>query len=428
MNQEKLQIREARDVKTKAERRALRKEKNNKKGKKAKKDKKSNKGKKAAKKSKKAKKGKQVKKEKKSKKAMKKQKKAGKEERKKKTMRGSARQTTCNADEECLSLASKYMKQVKDKVKNFMAQKGRIEKATSLANSKAGKKGDFSADLARLKEAGGGNSSALKCQGKESGAGQAAIKVAVDALEACQNNIKAACETENPVYNSTEADTCEKKMKKFSDAVEACTKEQDATKICACWKKAELKTASEEILNCDLKDKNAEFVKYRTSCIKSFSTCRQTQDNASSIIFSCSPANSADKLLAKLKGLMDNKDSIDKLSATAKSKSSGSRIKRAASCSSFIVSCKKVAELALEFISSPKIKEMADAANADPPAACTPDEKLSLKATVSSLEKASAAAGAAISEVQATLQGKNLLMKCLNYLLLIYSTIEVKKL
>lgn len=340
---------------------------------------------------------------------MKKQEKAGEEEREKKTMRGSVRQTTtCNADEECLALASKYMKQVKDKVRNFNAQKARIEKASSLAASKAGKKGDFSADLVRLKEAGGGNSSALKCQGQETGAGQVALKGAVDALEACQNNIRAACETDKPVYNSTEADACETKMKTFSDAVDGCTKETDATKVCACWKKADLKTASEEIANCTLTDKNVEFVKYRTSCIKSFSSCRQTQDNASSIIFSCSPANSADKLLARLKGVTDNKDSIDKLSATAKSKSSGSRIKRAASCSSFIASCIKVSKLALEFISSPKIKEMADAANADPPAACTPEEKLSLTAAVSSLDEASASAAAAISEIQTTLEGKKL--------------------
>ena len=339
---------------------------------------------------------------------MKKQKKVGEEERKKETMRGSVRQTACNADEECLALASKYIKQVKDKVKNFNVQKARIDKASSLATSKAGKKGDFSADLARLKEAGGGNSSALKCQGQETGAGQGALKGAVVALEACQDNIKAACENEKPVYNSTEADACETKMKTFSDAVDGCIKETDATKVCACWKKANLKTASEEIANCTLTDKNVEFVKYRTSCIKSFSTCRQAQDNASSIIFSCSPANSADKLLAKLKGVTDNKDSIDKLSATAKSKSSGSRIKRAASCSSFIASCIKVSKLALEFISSPKIKEMADAANADPPAACTPEEKLSLTAAVSSLDKASASAAAAISEIQTTLEGKKL--------------------
>jgi len=362
-----------------------------------------------SKKAEKAKKGKKVKQEKKSKKAMKEQEKVGEEEREKKTMNGSVKQTTtCNADEECLALASKYIKQVKDKVVNFNAQKARIDKASSLATSKGGKKGDFSADLARLKEAGGGNSSALKCQGKETGAGQGALKGAVVALEACQNNIKAACETDKPVYNSTEADACETKMKAFSDAVDGCTKETDATKVCACWKKADLKTASEKIANCTLTDKNAEFVKYRTSCIKSFSTCRQAQDNASSVIVSCNPANSADKLLATLKGVTDNKDSIDKLSATAKSKSSGSRIKRAASCSSFIASCKKVSEMALEFISSPKIKEMADAANADPPASCTPAEKLSLTAAISSLDKASEAAKAAISEIQTTLEGKKL--------------------
>jgi len=64
--------------------------------------------------------------------------------------------------------------------------------------------------------------------------------------------------------------------------------------------------------------------------------------------------------------------------------------------------------MALEFISSPKIKEMADAANADPPASCTPAEKLSLTAAISSLDKASEAAKAAISEIQTTLEGKKL--------------------
>ena len=327
-----------------------------------------------------------------------------------KVQQKAVRQTTCSSDEECLTLATKYLKTIKDKVVNFNAQKARIEKSGKLALSKAGKKGDFTTDLSNLKDVGGGNTSALTCQGNSNGTGQAALKDAVDKLTACQDSIKAACETGLPPYNQTAADACATKMATLSALADNCTKITDSTKVCACWKSVALKTASDAIANCSLTTENSNYTKFKNTCTSSFSTCRQTQDLTSSVIYSCSSVNSPDKLLAKLKDVTDNKASIDKLTTTANSKATGARMKRAASCADFITACKKVADLALNAIFSPDVKKMADAANADPPTLCTAAEKDILKTAVTSLGKASTAASAAIATVQSSLEGKVFLL------------------
>ena len=209
----------------------------------------------------------------------------------------SAKQTTCNADEQCLDLAVKYMKQVKDTVKNYNAQKSRIEKLSTLPSSKAGKKGDFTSDLTNLKDAGGGNLSALTCQGNTTGPGQAALKDAVDKLTACPNSIKSACETGLPSYNKTVTDNCAKAMTTLSVAVTACTLITDATKVCACWKAANIKSASDAITNCSLKDTNTNFITFKNACTASFADCRKTQDSASSVLYACNAGNSPANLI-----------------------------------------------------------------------------------------------------------------------------------
>lgn len=372
-----------------------------KKGKKTRNTRKTKKGKKINKNLKKKQRS-QKKKDEKKKKNGKKSEQKGKKQKKNKKSTKSVRQT-CNADPDCLTLAVKYMKAVKDKVKNFNAQKSRIEKFQKLSTSKAGKKGAFDMDLSRLKEAGGGNASALTCQGKGSGSGQEAIKGAVDKLTACKDNIKAKCETDKPAYNKTEADACSTKMEAISTAVETCTKETDAKKICICWKAADIKAAFEAISSCTLATTNTAVATFKKACTASFAECRQTQDTASSVIFACNAANTADKLVAKLKTVTENKESVDKLTETAQSKAT-KRIKRAASCGDFIKNSKMVADMAKNFIASPKIKEKADAINNDPPASCTEDEKATLISdVVTALVEASSSAIDAIATIQADL-------------------------
>ena len=57
------------------------------------------------------------------------------------------------------------MKTLQNKVRNYKNQKSRIEKFIKLTGNKGDKKGDYKNLLSKVREAGGGNASALKCQG-----------------------------------------------------------------------------------------------------------------------------------------------------------------------------------------------------------------------------------------------------------------------
>ena len=315
----------------------------------------------------------------------------------------STRQTTCTSDAACLELAVKYMKQVKDNVRNFNAQKSRIEKFLSLGSSKAGKKGEFDLDLSWLKEAGGGNASALKCQ--NASAGEAAIKEAIANLASCPETIKAACETNRPAYDKAAADDCAAKMSALVAAVDKCFPSGG----CTCWKAADIKAASDAIANCSLVASNGDLTKFKNNCTSSFSACRQVQDKSSSIMFACNGGNTPEKLIAKLKTVTDNKAALEGLKTDATAQSNKNRIKRAASCGDFIRNCNKVAELAKESISNPTISSTIAAIRADLPTTCTADEKAILSGTVlTALTSAVATADVAIAQIQNDISGKKL--------------------
>ena len=313
----------------------------------------------------------------------------------------STRQTTCTSDSQCLELAVKYLKQVKDNVKNFNTQKSRIEKFLSLGTSKAGKKGEFASDLSWLKEAGGGNASALKCQNASAGA--AAITEAVANLESCPETIKAACETKAPAYDKAAADDCAVKMTALVTAVDKCV----SSGGCTCWKAADIKKASDAIANCSLVAINGESTKFKNNCTSSFSACRQVQDKSSSILFACNGGSTPDKLIAKLKTVTDNKAALEGLKTDATAQSNKNRIKRAASCGDFISNCNKVAELAKESISNPSISSTVAAIRANLPTTCTASEKATLAGTVlTALTSAVTIADGAIAQIQNDIASK----------------------
>merc|ERR1712037_750853 len=85
------------------------------------------------------------------------------------------RSSSC-MNETCINTAMSYMKIMKDRVSNFLRQKTRITKFQTTAGNKAGKKGLFGPILNRIREAGGGNSSNLKCNGDNSSAGATQIQ------------------------------------------------------------------------------------------------------------------------------------------------------------------------------------------------------------------------------------------------------------
>merc|ERR1712079_421692 len=96
---------------------------------------------------------------------------------------------------------------MKDKVSNFFKQKTRIGKYNDTSNNKAGKKGIFGPILNRIREAGGGNSSNLKCNGNNSSPGAKQLKNLTESLFKCEENINKSCNADiAPLREVREAD------------------------------------------------------------------------------------------------------------------------------------------------------------------------------------------------------------------------------
>merc|ERR1719225_880738 len=172
--------------------------------------KKSRKSRKQKKKSRKAKK-----KSRKGKKNSRKQKRKQTKGKRKNGRKSQARQNKC-MNESCINTAMSYMKIMKDKVSNFLRQKTRVSKYSTTSGNKAGKKGLFGPILNRIREAGGGNSSNLKCNGDNAGAGAKQLANLTSLLGACEEDIHTACSESHPSINQTEHDLCEAEMASFA--------------------------------------------------------------------------------------------------------------------------------------------------------------------------------------------------------------------
>merc|ERR1719477_204628 len=226
----------------------------------------------------------------------------------------SQRATAC-MNETCINTAMSYMKIMKDKVSNFLRQKTRVGKYSTTSANKHGKKGLFGPILNRIREAGGGNSSNLKCNGDNSSAGAKQLANLTALLGACEDNINASCSANQPSINQTEHDLCEAAMTAFADGTKECQKKTGA-EACACWTNSTLETQVAEVKKCDISDDNKAMTKAKKECTSAFGKCRKVEDSVSESLSACSPANTKSRATADIKQGLKNKAAVTK--ATAK--------------------------------------------------------------------------------------------------------------
>ena len=98
----------------------------------------------------------------------------------------------------CVAMAVGYMKK-NDMVRNFEAQKKRLERFVKQANSKANKSADFAPLIVKLTALGGGNSSNLLCNGNGTNSGAVLLKNLTTGLGKCNASITAECKTNSVV-------------------------------------------------------------------------------------------------------------------------------------------------------------------------------------------------------------------------------------
>jgi len=393
--------------------------KNNKKSAKGKNKKKGNrKSKKAGKKNKKTKSKKNRKsKSKKNKKNKRKQKNKGKKSKKnkknsrknkrkggKKKATKSFRQTSSCMNETCINKAMSYMKLMKDRVANFIAQKSRIEAFNKTSGKKHGKKGLFGPILNRIREAGGGNSSNLKCNGNATNAGAAQLKNLTTLLFACEANINKSCNADLPPINTTKHELCDKAMTAFSALTKECIGKSGEA-ACKCWTNSSLEFSANAVKKCDIKDDNKKMTAAKKKCTTAFGKCRKTEDDVSTALSACAPVNSAEKVKAKIKQGYKNKAAAAKASAkinaTAKATS---RAANSMACAAFLSLSKTATQAILQAPLLSSLETLLLKIVSATVSTCTADQKASLITVSGEMDKTAAAIDLNIASKQTDLE------------------------
>ena len=147
----------------------------------------------------------------------------------------------------------------------------------------AGKQAIFAPLISKLREAGGGNSSNLTCNGA-SGPGADNLKSLMAELEMCEANIEAACNTGLPSHNETLTSECEMHMEAFSNLTKpAIAASGEAS--CELWTSESLSAASSKIkaTACDISDLNTKFTAAKKNCTNAFGACRKFEDKVNKL-------------------------------------------------------------------------------------------------------------------------------------------------
>merc|ERR1712212_250359 len=360
------------------------------------------KGRKAQKKS-----AKKSRKSKKSKKA----KKAGKSEKAERGgSKGSSRsQGGCgrsSTDYTCLINAMTYLNLTKTQVTNYLKQQGRIVAANKTGEKKNGKKGIFASTAQRIIRSGGGDSSALSCQGSTTSNGAKNLTDLAKLLNGCEAKVKMACATENmPLPNMTEVSACVSTMETFKGMVANCQKmKENGTEACTCWSNSNFTSLAATIRKCKINKDQAAVIDQLKYCRGNFSACKTAEDDGMKAMSSCATSKSA--LLASAKALTANSAGLDsaktKVDSLANSTSTRAAAASCAEIITIVTEIKTIVAANPENSTVPtlttKITSVASTVT------CSESEKTSLATSSSDLASAKESVDSSLATVKADLE------------------------
>merc|ERR1712107_626631 len=221
---------------------------------------------------------------------------------------------------------------------NYLKQQGRIIAANKTGEKKNGKKGIFAATAQRIIRSGGGNSTALSCQGSTTSNGAKNLTALAALLNGCEAKVKTACSTENmPLPNITEVSACVDAKMTFKGMVDKCQMMKDnGTEACDCWSNDNFTALVTTIRGCKLSDDQKAVTAQLKNRKTEFSACKQAEDDGMKAMSSC--ATSKADLLASAKTLTENSAGIDaaKTKVDSLANSTSSSRAAAATCAEVI--------------------------------------------------------------------------------------------
>merc|ERR1712130_963036 len=216
-----------------------------------------------------------------------------------------------STDYTCLINAMTYLNLTKIQITNYLKQQGRIVAANKTGEKKNGKKGIFASTAQRIIRSGGGDSSALTCQGSTTSNGAKNLTDLAKLLNGCEAKVKMACATENmPLPNMTEVSACVSSMETFKGMVAKCQMmKENGTEACTCWSNSNFTSLAATIRKCKISSTQKAVIAQLSSCKGNFSACKQAEDDGMKAMSSCATSKSA--LLASAKTLTENSAGLD---------------------------------------------------------------------------------------------------------------------
>jgi len=261
----------------------------------------------------------------------------GKAERKGSINGARAGCSRASTDYTCLINAMTYLNLTKVQVTNYLKQQGRIVAANKTGEKKNGKKGIFASTAQRIIRSGGGDSSALSCQGSTTSNGAKNLTSLAKLLNGCEAKVKMACATENmPLPNMTEVSACVSTMETFKGMVANCQKmKENGTEACTCWSNSNFTSLAATIRKCKINKDQAAVIDQLKYCRGNFSACKTAEDDGMKAMSSCATSKSA--LLASAKALTANSAGLDSAKTKVDSLANSTSTRAAAaSCAEII--------------------------------------------------------------------------------------------
>merc|ERR1712110_779503 len=322
---------------------------------------------------------------------------------------GASRSNGCgrsSTDYSCLIKAMTYLNLTKTQVANYLKQQGRIVAANKTGEKKNGKKGIFASTAQRIIRSGGGDSSALSCQGSTTSNGAKNLTSLAKLFNSCEAKVKMACATENmPLPNMTEVSACVSTMETFKGMVANCQKmKENGTEACTCWSNSNFTSLAATIRKCKINKDQAAVIDQLKYCRGNFSACKTAEDDGMKAMSSCATSKSA--LLASAKALTANSAGLDSAKTKVDSLANSTSKKRAAASCAEIITI--VTEIKTIVAANPenstvttlttKITSVASTVT------CSDDEKTSLATSSSDLAAAKESVDGSLATIKEDLE------------------------
>merc|ERR1712086_207562 len=203
--------------------------------------------------------------------------------------------------------------------------------------------------------------------------------------------------------NTTSMGLCNTAMLAFSALTKECQLKK-SSEACTCWTNSTLEFTVSAVKKCDISSDNKKMTAAKKACTTAFGKCRKLEDDVSTALSACSPANTKARATADIKQGLKNKAAATK--ATTKINYTATATTRAATimtCAAFIT---LIGDATTEILRSPllsgtatKLTKVADASVGT----CTDAEKTTLSTLATTMSNTAVAIDLNIASKQTDL-------------------------